>query len=142
MWRWAGLAPSRRSTCCSGVPCAGRIHRYQWLDRACEDGHPGSSQRSSETPCVRRGHSDAPVRGPDTPQGTPLEPGCRGARSTSYAPHRALQDRQVTQAPRSALFHAAAARLASGTHKRDVSAFEMQIELLGANYLIDDAEFW
>jgi hypothetical protein len=53
-----------------------------------------------------------------------------------------LEDGQVAYAPRAALLHAGAARLASGTQEMIVSAFEMHIQLLGAKYLTDDAKFW
>jgi hypothetical protein len=56
--------------------------------------------------------------------------------------NRPFQDGQVAEAPRAALFHTGAARLASGTHDVVVSAFEMQLKLLGAEHLTDDAEFW
>src|SRR5262249_1835717 len=51
-------------------------------------------------------------------------------------------DRQVTDAPRAALFHAGTACPTVGTHDVAVSAFEMQLQLLGAEYLMDDTEFW
>jgi hypothetical protein len=54
----------------------------------------------------------------------------------------ALQDRQVTDAPRAALFHAGTACPTVGTHDVAVSAFEMQLQLLGAEYLRDDTECW
>jgi len=54
----------------------------------------------------------------------------------------ALQDWQVTDAPRAALFHAGTACPTVGTHDVVVAAFEMQLKLLGAEYLMDDAEFW
>jgi hypothetical protein len=53
-----------------------------------------------------------------------------------------LQDGQVTDAPRSALLHPKAACLTSGTHEVIVSAFEMHLQLLGAEHLTDDAKFW
>jgi hypothetical protein len=53
-----------------------------------------------------------------------------------------LQDWQVTEAPRSALLHPAAAGLTAGAHEVIVSAFEMHLQLLGAEHLTDDAEFW
>jgi hypothetical protein len=52
-----------------------------------------------------------------------------------------LENGQVAYAPRAALLHAGAARLASGTQDVIVSAFEMHIQLLGAEYLTDDAKF-
>src|SRR3989454_10118660 len=42
----------------------------------------------------------------------------------------------------SALLHAGAARLASGTHDVLIAALEMQIELLGATHLSDHTKFW
>jgi hypothetical protein len=54
----------------------------------------------------------------------------------------ALQDRQVTDAPRAAFFHAGTACPTVGTHDVAVSAFEMHLQLLGAEYLMDDTEFW
>jgi len=53
-----------------------------------------------------------------------------------------LQDRQVTDAPRSALFDLRATRLATGTHDGGVSAFEMQRKLLWSENLTDNAKFW
>jgi hypothetical protein len=53
-----------------------------------------------------------------------------------------LQDRQVTDAPRSALFDLGATRLATGTHDGGVSAFEMQRKLLWSENLTDNAKFW
>ena len=53
-----------------------------------------------------------------------------------------LQDRQVTDTPRSALFDLGATRLATGTHDGGVSAFEMQRKLLWTENLTDNAKFW
>jgi len=53
-----------------------------------------------------------------------------------------LQDRQVAEAPRAAFLHAGTACPTVGTHDVGVSAFEMQLKLLGADNLMDDAEFW
>ena len=53
-----------------------------------------------------------------------------------------LQDGQVAEAPRSALLHVGAARLASGTHEGIISALERQIELLGLHLQVNDTEFW
>ena len=53
-----------------------------------------------------------------------------------------LQDGQVAEAPRSAFLHAGTACPTLGAHDVVVSAFEMQRKLLGAEYLMDDAEFW
>jgi hypothetical protein len=102
------------------------------------------------------------------PQGPPLAPGGRGARSTSYAPRRShVFLRADTGTPglgnaaeaptaqqgapgsashagteRAALLHAPAARRASGTHEGGVSAFERPIPWLGAKHLSDDTAFW
>jgi len=57
-------------------------------------------------------------------------------------PHGTRQDGQVADASRLALFHAGAARLTSGTHEVSVSTFEMYVELLRADDLVDDLEFW
>src|SRR6266446_1487728 len=81
-------------------------------------------------------------------EGLALLPGSVLATSALKAPHMqpqhggTLQDGQVAHAPRSALFYAGAARLASGTHDGVRSAFEMQRKLFGAKHLIDDAKFW
>ena len=48
---------------------------------------------------------------------------------------------KVTEAPRSAFLHSGTACPTLGTHDVGVSAFEMQLQLLGAEYLMDDAEF-
>src|SRR5207245_1668633 len=53
-----------------------------------------------------------------------------------------LQDRQITDTPRSALFDLGATRLATGTHDGGVSAFEMQRKLLWTENLTDNAKFW
>jgi hypothetical protein len=53
-----------------------------------------------------------------------------------------LQDGQVAEAPRSALLHVGAARLASGTHEVILSALEMHLELLGAKHLSNHTKFW
>src|SRR3989441_3664532 len=53
-----------------------------------------------------------------------------------------LQDRQVTDTPRSALFDLGATRLATGTHDGGVSAFEMQRKLLWTENLTDNAKCW
>lgn len=55
---------------------------------------------------------------------------------------RRLQDRQVAEAPRPALLEPRAAPLTEGTHDGGVAAFEVQIQRLWANDLIDDTEFW
>jgi len=53
-----------------------------------------------------------------------------------------LQDGQVAEAPRSALLHVGAVRLASRTHEVIIAALEMQIELLGAKHLSNHTKFW
>jgi hypothetical protein len=53
-----------------------------------------------------------------------------------------LQDGQVAEASRRAFLHAGTACATLGTHNVLVSAFEMHIQLLGAEYLMDDTEFW
>jgi hypothetical protein len=53
-----------------------------------------------------------------------------------------LQDGQVAEAPRSALLHVGAARLASGTYEVILSALEMHLELLGAKHLSNHTKFW
>jgi hypothetical protein len=53
-----------------------------------------------------------------------------------------LQDGQVTEAPRAAFLHAGTACPTVGTHDMVVAAFKMQLKLLGAEYLMDDTEFW
>src|SRR2546425_3663038 len=53
-----------------------------------------------------------------------------------------LQDRQITDTPRSALFDLGATRLATGTHDGGVSAFEMQRKLLWTENLTDNAKCW
>ena len=53
-----------------------------------------------------------------------------------------LQDRHVTETPRSALFDLGATRLATETHHGGGSAFEMQRKLLWTENLIDNAKFW
>ena len=53
-----------------------------------------------------------------------------------------LQDGQVAEAPRAAFLHAGTACPTVGTYDVVVSAFEMQLKLLGTEYLMDDAEFW
>jgi hypothetical protein len=55
---------------------------------------------------------------------------------------RVLQDGQVTEAPRAAFLHAGTACPTVGTHEMVVAAFKMQLKLLGAEYLMDDTEFW
>jgi hypothetical protein len=56
--------------------------------------------------------------------------------------NRALQDRQVTKAPRPALKDLRTTGLASGALDAKVPPLEMQIQLLGAYDLIDDVKFW
>ena len=63
------------------------------------------------------------------------------APSMQPQPDGMLQDGQVAHASRSALLHPGTARLTSGTPEVIVSAFEMQLQLLGAEHLSDDAEF-
>jgi hypothetical protein len=58
-----------------------------------------------------------------------------------HQPDGALQDGQVADVPWSALLLPRAACLASGTHEVILSAFEMHLQLLGADDLVDDAEF-
>jgi hypothetical protein len=53
-----------------------------------------------------------------------------------------VQDRHVTETPRSALFDLGATRLATGTHDGGVSAFEMQRKRLWTENLTDNAKFW
>jgi hypothetical protein len=53
-----------------------------------------------------------------------------------------LQDGQVAQASRAAFLHAGTACPTVGTHDVVVSACEMQLKLLGSEYLMDDTEFW
>jgi len=68
-----------------------------------------------------------------------------GARKAPYMQPQhdgELQDRHVTDAPRSALFDLGATRLATGTHDGGVSAFEMQRKLLWSVHLTDNAKFW
>jgi hypothetical protein len=68
-----------------------------------------------------------------------------GARKAPYMQPQhdgELQDRQVTDAPKSALFDLGATRLATGTHDGGVSAFEMQRKLLWSENLTDNAKFW
>jgi hypothetical protein len=55
---------------------------------------------------------------------------------------RVLQDGQVAQASRAAFLHTGTACPTVGTHDVVVSAFEMQLKLLGSEYLMDDTEFW
>src|SRR2546428_4297103 len=74
---------NERTVSYSDAPCALSIHQCQGRGRACAGDLPDSFQRSSETPCVRRDHSDGPTRGPDNPQGTPRVPVDRDARSIS-----------------------------------------------------------
>jgi hypothetical protein len=57
-------------------------------------------------------------------------------------PDGMLQDGQVAEAPWAAFLHAGTACATLGTHNVLVSAFEMHIQLLGAEYLMDDTEFW
>src|SRR5574341_961517 len=83
-----------------------------------------------------------------SPKGGTRFPGTMLATLTGKAPHmqhqhdRMLQDGQVADAPRSALLHLRAARLASATHDGRGAAFEMHLQLLGGKHLIDDAKFW
>jgi hypothetical protein len=57
-------------------------------------------------------------------------------------PDGILQYGQVAEAPWAAFLHAETACSTLGTHDVIVSAFEMHIQLLGTEYLMDDAEFW
>ena len=57
-------------------------------------------------------------------------------------PDGTLQHGSVTEAPRSAFLHAETAHLASRTHDGGVAAFEVHIQQLRANDLIDDTAFW
>jgi hypothetical protein len=56
--------------------------------------------------------------------------------------HGTLQDGQVAKASRPAILDVRAARLASRTHDRGLASLEMQLQLLGADDLIDNAKFW
>jgi len=53
-----------------------------------------------------------------------------------------LQDGQVAEAPRSALLHVGAVRLAAGTHEVIIAALERQSALLGAKHLSNHTQFW
>jgi hypothetical protein len=71
-----------------------------------------------------------------------------GALGTLKAPqmqpqhHGTLQDGQVAKASRPAILDVRATRLASRTHDGGLASLEMQLQLLGADDLIDNAKFW
>jgi hypothetical protein len=83
----------------------------------------------------------APRRSHSFPKGDEGNPGTQNA--ADAAQHdRVLQDGQVADAPRSAFLHAGTTCPTLGTHDVVDSAFEMSLQLLGAESLMDDAEFW
>jgi hypothetical protein len=54
----------------------------------------------------------------------------------------ALQNGQVAKASRPAILDVRTARLASRTYDGGLASLEMQLQLLGADDLIDNAKFW
>ena len=75
-------------------------------------------------------------------------PGAVVAIGALEPPHRQpqddgrLQDGQGAEAPRPALLHVGAARLAAGTHEVIRAALERHIELLGATHLRHHTQCW
>jgi len=102
------------------------------------------------TPQEFLSHLVVEARGPlhTLAEGLTRFPGAVVAISALEPPHMQpqddgmLQDGQVAEAPRSALLHVGAARLASGTHEVIIAALEMHIELLGAKHLRNHTKFW
>jgi hypothetical protein len=75
-------------------------------------------------------------------------PGSMPAIGTLESPHMqpqhdgTLQNRQVTNTTRSAFFHTEARGLTSRIQDIELLAFEVQIQMLGADDLVKDPEFW